>query len=67
MIKFVADGEKVVKKFKTAENSKYLFGDQLTLADLDCLKCKVLMDDPVFNKYADFKLGVLCLAEDLRA
>merc|ERR1711953_733857 len=55
MTKFVSDAERIAKKLKSTENVKYLFGDQLTLADLDCLKYKVMMDDPTFNKYADFK------------
>ena len=42
--------EKTLKTLNLPSNGKYLFGDEISLADLKFLWLKILLSDPFFNK-----------------
>ena len=47
--------EKTFDLLNIDPNGKYIFGDEISLADLNCLAYRVFMDDPDFNAYSDLK------------
>jgi len=47
--------EKVLKDLNLSGEGKYLFGDSISVADLQCLAYTIFFDDAEFNKYADMK------------
>ena len=45
--------EKTLERLNLPKDGKYVFGDEISLVDLNCLCYKIFFNDAEFNKYAD--------------